>query len=86
MIAVKSDNNDLNKVFGNYFDITINNWKYDNSNNKYLSEQKSMGEPCTLQHFSVLWKTYYDDFLLDQAICLKKDMKIELLETGKIQQ
>ena len=86
MISFKSGNNDLNKEFGNYFDMTVNNWKYDNSNNKYLSEQKSMGEQCTPQHYSDGANKYYDDFELDQAICLKKDMKIELLETGKIQQ
>ena len=36
MIAVKTDNNDLNKVFSNYFDVVINNWKYDNNLNVYL--------------------------------------------------
>ena len=86
MISFKSNNNELNKEFGSYFDMAVNIWKYDNSKNEYLSEQKSMGEQCTPQHYLDGAKTYYEDFELDQAICLKKDMTVELLETGKIQQ
>ena len=86
MVSFKSDKNELNEVFNNYFDIVVNNWTWDYSTNIYLKEEVSMGEKCTPEHFLDGARTYYDDLELDEAICLKKDLTIELLETGRIQQ
>ena len=43
MVAFKTNNNDLNKVFFNYFNLKVNNWKFDNNKNIFLQENISKG-------------------------------------------
>ena len=64
--------------------MKIVNFESDYGANKELSYTESVGELCTLEHFTKEVKSYYDDFELDEAICMKSGMPIKLLNSGKI--
>ena len=72
MLAFKTSNHELNKVLSNYFDILIDNYSYDNKKNMLVDNIKSYGEQCTKEHFTQV-NDYYDDFKLDEALCILKD-------------